>query len=363
MQQLCIEKLTLNSLGDIVIPEPLIVIGPYLGLDLEFKLTASAQAQLLFGGALDWPNLNGKIDFLNTENSGASGFEPDITEKFEVTGQLSVSAGVGLPVSLGVGKSSRTIVKVFQILLTHPHTDIDVQDGWWKGGLAIRDTYSVNANASISVSYQNDNYFNATTGNITALDGNGWNINSDDGCYGVDWMIWLQRDLDLVAFVGDTDPWKWQIEPIWYHVFAQGCFGYLKPFCFEQVRPSPLVGDDVQCNVPRQAIMEGHELGDSQHYLNITICARECMKLQKCGGFSWNEDITMCQLYDTGVANLTANWGTGISVYDRNCWQTKDCPYSPDISNATSSDPVSQRRGIENQGLTETNFHYLKFAS
>lgn len=63
-----------------------------------------ARGSILAGGALDWDSMNVWIDFLDTSNSYVNGFEPVLTEKFEAKGELSVSAGIGLPFSLGVGK-------------------------------------------------------------------------------------------------------------------------------------------------------------------------------------------------------------------------------------------------------------------
>ncbi|KAF2093346.1 hypothetical protein NA57DRAFT_81276 [Rhizodiscina lignyota] len=301
---------------------PLIInIGPYIELDLQAEFDAKAEGTLLVGGALDWPGFSATLDLLNPESSFQSGFEPQLTEKFEANGEISVSVSLGLPLAIGVG--------------------IDVLDGLWTADLELKDVPSINAEASISLSYINDNTYNTVDGTTIADDNNGLDLN--DGCYGVAWQLTFENLLEIEAEADPSDPWDYTLYD-WSYPLAQGCFGYTQPACSEPVRASPIVGQGVNCNMPLDTIVTGYEEGDSNVVDSRTVCAQSCMTDANCASFAWTDSTSTCQLYNTGFANLTANSGSTNAVFDRSCFQTKDCPFNATDSSDSSS---NSKRSIQ----------------
>lgn len=299
----------------------LISVGPYVELDIKASFGIKAEGTLLMGGGASWPNFGATLDLLNDANSQPYGFQPDLQQKFEAKGELSIETSLGLPLSIGVG--------------------IDVDSGWWKAGISVVDTPELKAEASISISYINDNKYSTVSGQTIADDNNGLDLNDD--CYGVKYEISFENNVDFIAQVDDIGSWDYNLYK-WDYTFLEGCLGYQKPACEDAVRASPIIGDGVMCNVAVDSIDTGSQdltEGDTQTVESEEFCAGLCMADKNCKSFTWGSDATECQLYNTDVATLSglSAAGSSIAMFDKNCYQTKDCPY-----NATDPDPPSSRK-------------------
>ncbi|KAF2149140.1 hypothetical protein K461DRAFT_324547 [Myriangium duriaei CBS 260.36] len=156
-------------IGAVSVPK-LLTIGPTLSLGASVNLNLNAQGQVLVGGALDWPAISAKLDFVKTSTSGVSGFKPNFSHTFTANGQATLTAGLGLPISLAVG--------------------ISILDGHWKYSLALKDTPALNLGVSFSATTNNKR----TIGNSTHISPmQDLTINGGSGCYGFPWTVGLSN--------------------------------------------------------------------------------------------------------------------------------------------------------------------------
>lgn len=80
-----------------------LIIGPVISLEAEMKLDVTAQGQLLVGATMSIPNFNAHLDLVNSQNTQSTGFTPQFQKIFKASGQISASAAIGLPLSIGLG--------------------------------------------------------------------------------------------------------------------------------------------------------------------------------------------------------------------------------------------------------------------
>jgi hypothetical protein len=80
-----------------------VTIGPELALDISASITVDAVGQILVGTSYSWPALSATLDVMNSANSQRSGFSPAVTRQFDVYGDVTATASIGLPVTLSFG--------------------------------------------------------------------------------------------------------------------------------------------------------------------------------------------------------------------------------------------------------------------
>lgn len=81
----------------------IITVGPVVTVGTELDINAQATGQLLVGVAMDLPNFQATLDIVDSTKSGSSGFTPVFTKNFTASGEIDITIGFGLPVSVGVG--------------------------------------------------------------------------------------------------------------------------------------------------------------------------------------------------------------------------------------------------------------------
>ncbi|CAG7554669.1 unnamed protein product [Fusarium equiseti] len=72
------------------------MVGIEAGMEIE------ATGTLLIGASVEWENIDILVDLLNGDNSHSNGLTPVFKPRSEATGELSLRASLGLPVSVGV---------------------------------------------------------------------------------------------------------------------------------------------------------------------------------------------------------------------------------------------------------------------
>ena len=80
----------------------IISIGPVVDLSAELDLNIAAQGQLLVGVTMSIPDFAANLDLVGS-NSYSRGFTPQFTKVFNASGEISATASLGLPLSIGVG--------------------------------------------------------------------------------------------------------------------------------------------------------------------------------------------------------------------------------------------------------------------
>lgn len=85
-----------------MIPE-VATIGAAFTLDAEAGLSISGEADLLVGVDLRWPDFSKTIDFYGNSGIPSRGLTPQVTKHFDITGQVGVTASVGLPAEIAFG--------------------------------------------------------------------------------------------------------------------------------------------------------------------------------------------------------------------------------------------------------------------
>ena len=86
-----------------------LTVGPVVSLAAELDLGIKGQGQFLVGMAMDIPNFAATLDLVDSSNSASSGFTPVFTRNFSAKGEISATAGLGLPLSIGVGVDASII--------------------------------------------------------------------------------------------------------------------------------------------------------------------------------------------------------------------------------------------------------------
>ena len=79
-----------------------ITVGPVLALDAELDVGVQAAGQILAGAHMTIPNFQASIDIVSGQSS-ASGFTPVFTTRFEASGQITATADLGIPITVGIG--------------------------------------------------------------------------------------------------------------------------------------------------------------------------------------------------------------------------------------------------------------------
>lgn len=78
-------------------------IGPMISVGTEISVGVQASGQVLFGAALDWSAFSVTMDLLHARNSQSHGLTPQVTTKFLAAGHITATAGISLPISVGIG--------------------------------------------------------------------------------------------------------------------------------------------------------------------------------------------------------------------------------------------------------------------
>lgn len=95
-----------QSLGSYGLPGfafGIVTIGPAISIGADVHFNAQAQGQLLAGARFAIQNAVSVIDVVKPENSKSSGWTPEVKPVFNATGEINLSAEVGLPVALSCG--------------------------------------------------------------------------------------------------------------------------------------------------------------------------------------------------------------------------------------------------------------------
>ena len=81
----------------------IITIGPLISLDAEVEIGVEVEGQVLAGVIMRIPNFQANLDLVNQAKSKSEGFEPQWEKIFEAKGKITATAGIGLPVKVGLG--------------------------------------------------------------------------------------------------------------------------------------------------------------------------------------------------------------------------------------------------------------------
>jgi len=115
-------------LGGLDVPG-IITIGPQIEVDVGATVDISATGSLLVGAVLSWPSIQATIDLERNTASG-SGFSPSISPVHTISGSISATLDLHLPVSIGIG--------------------INILDGELDRQLALVDTPGVTVTGTVS---------------------------------------------------------------------------------------------------------------------------------------------------------------------------------------------------------------------
>jgi hypothetical protein len=80
-----------------------ITVGPVVELKAELDIDISAEGQILVGATMDIPNFAAHLDLVDSSASFSKGFTPTFTPVFQVNGSITATAGLALPLSVGIG--------------------------------------------------------------------------------------------------------------------------------------------------------------------------------------------------------------------------------------------------------------------
>lgn len=80
----------------------LFTIGPEIALAAEVDLGISLAGQVLAGIKMTIANFSANVDLVDGSDSLAQGFTPQFEKIFEAKAEISATAGLGLPLSIGV---------------------------------------------------------------------------------------------------------------------------------------------------------------------------------------------------------------------------------------------------------------------
>lgn len=293
----------------------LVDVGPFISVGVQAKAGIKATGSLLVGADINWDDVDMMVDLLDHDKSYARGFTPRLTTRAEAAGEVKASAGLGLPIKLGVG--------------------ISIAGGVWTAEGALKDTPSINAEGTFK--------------GVGAVADDGSVAHDVKGCYGVNWDIHFENAVEAVAKAdGITkkdkvwplmDPWK--SPPI-----LKGCIGYLREqatatttqtvpqasstaaAACKAVRNYNVPGDAVCKKIVTQSIaMEGFNLGKSTKADSDDACGLTCLNTVGCLSFSFSDKGT-CQLYNAAansVVVMTKNKEATLNIYDKVCYDAAPC--------------------------------------
>jgi hypothetical protein len=112
----------------------IIIVGPMVTLDIDAKLNVEALGQLLAGARLTWPRIGANINFFDYDKSTGYGYIPDVKPVFNVSGEVSATLSMGLPVAIAVG--------------------IDILEGKYHKSVALIDRPAIQAKATYKTSFE-----------------------------------------------------------------------------------------------------------------------------------------------------------------------------------------------------------------
>lgn len=158
------QRLFTEGLPGFAIPD-IISIGPYLSIDIAAVVKVETIGQILAGVNLHWPKIGMFVDFMDFGSAKSYGYAPIVTPVFKASGNVTVTAQLGLPVGINIG--------------------VDILNGVFEKSIALVDTPAVEAVAEYSVSYD------STTGQTTV---------GKDGCAGIHFYSDLVNKLELQIF-------------------------------------------------------------------------------------------------------------------------------------------------------------------
>jgi hypothetical protein len=110
----------------------IIKIGPMISVGVEVEFDAKADGQLLAGATFGIQNGQSRLDLVNPERTGSSGWTPTLTPKFEAEGEINLSAGAGFPLAITCG--------------------IDIGNGRIKADAGFKTTHKLVASANFKAS-------------------------------------------------------------------------------------------------------------------------------------------------------------------------------------------------------------------
>jgi hypothetical protein len=110
----------------------IIKIGPMISVGVEVEFDAKAEGQLLAGATFGIQNGQSRLDLVNPERTGSSGWTPTLTPKFEAEGEINLSAGAGFPLAITCG--------------------IDIGNGRIKADAGFKTTHKLVASANFKAS-------------------------------------------------------------------------------------------------------------------------------------------------------------------------------------------------------------------
>ena len=84
------------------IPE-IITIGPDISVDFTAGVSLEGTAAIMVGGSVTMDGFSANLDIVHSDRSSASGFSPKFTPKSKANAEVTLSASIGLPVSIGFG--------------------------------------------------------------------------------------------------------------------------------------------------------------------------------------------------------------------------------------------------------------------
>lgn len=160
-----------NTIIDVGLPGlsyGIVTIGPRISLGSVVSFNAAAEGKILAGAETGIANGRVVLDWVNAGQNGAQGFEPYFNPVFEAEGEIMVSAGLGLPVTIACG------VKISK----------------WDKSLSITDTPALKATAQIAGSIGHNN------------GGFSGGLQSANNCTGIATSLtWSNRvDIDILGF-------------------------------------------------------------------------------------------------------------------------------------------------------------------
>lgn len=162
----------------------IVSLGPRLILGAQATFEVEAEGQLITGASLNWPAFHAELNFVDSSKSSQSGWKPEITKKFQVHGDLSAKAALGLPVTLNFG--------------------INILNGVFEKGINLTDIPAITAEATLEIDVGTDK---------TQL--------GSDECEGIDWSIALTNEVRLDV----SDVGGWTLNEWASPALASGCIG------------------------------------------------------------------------------------------------------------------------------------------
>lgn len=167
-----------------------IVVGPIIELKAELELAVSAEGKVLTGASLSIPSFSANLDFINTDNTYANGFDDlQVNKYFTAEGEIAASATFSLPFSIGIG-------------ITLPPVDFDKQ-------VKLEEKPGIKAEVAYKTS------ISSGTTPLTSSDDE-----DDNDCAGIEWGVTFVNEVNFNFF----DLYEKQIADYESPPIVNGCF-------------------------------------------------------------------------------------------------------------------------------------------